>query len=227
MCNQESKRMLFIERMKSDVPGQITCATESRESLVKQVSMQEKSKADGPGQITCVMESSQRCNDYSRAETASTQSLSWRSSFFNKSSSSASRKRSVHFSWTSQVNLFRKPSRNELEERWYTRKEKDELKCEFAISVGRMSLKRSITPIEQFEEDQLYECIGMESRMSLEALEKSQKGKRDHVRIILAAQARQAALNIADSGELARLSEKKSWHNCELARKRASYWQEK
>lgn len=133
-------------------------------------------------------------------------------------------KRSVYFSPSSQVTLIPYSTQEEIDVRWYSKEERATLERIFALSVGHMAIKRTQKPLHQFNPEELFECVGMESRMTLDMLELTHQTKRTHVRTIVAAQARQAALDVSDEEELARLSCKGSRQTCERARRAGRYW---
>lgn len=132
--------------------------------------------------------------------------------------------RLVNFASRSQVTLVHSPTKDEIEAKWYSKKQKEHLKRSFASSVGKMAIKRATTPIKEFLLEELYEFIGMESRWTLQVLEMTQQTKRTHVRTIIAAQARQRVLGEYDPDELVRLSQKSSRCARDRAQKSARYW---
>lgn len=152
-------------------------------------------------------------------------SIETSSSASHDSSRARRRRRAVSFAETSQVTLVLRSTQEEIDALWYSRDEKADLKRAFAACVGEVAIKRIATPVSEFPLEELYECIGMESRMSIDLMEETNTHKRVHVRTIIAAQARQEVMNIRDEEELVRLSRKSSWLTCEKARRAARYWQ--
>ena len=76
----------------------------------------------------------------------------------------------------------------ELAERWYSKEDHACFKQELIRDVQRVSRVIATTPEDMLTQDELYECIGIESFLNQDLLRHLQTKKRAHARAIVIAQ---------------------------------------
>ena len=111
------------------------------------------------------------------------------------------RSRSVHFSETSVVTITEQPTDDEIQHRWYSKKETDRMNFRFRQQVDAMKRKINSTPVSRLDPEDFYECVGMERYLSLEVYKRVVLCRRVHARAILTASA------YSNDEQLSKLSE--------------------
>ncbi len=113
--------------------------------------------------------------------------------------------------------LVPKETKESLARRWYSKSEYAKLRDDLMSDIGRMSRLFANTPDDVISQDQLQECIGIETFLNREALQRLQARRNAHVNTILKAQ------RMCNKADLASVSEKSSQWALVAAQARASY----
>lgn len=121
-------------------------------------------------------------------------------------------KKSVSFSPMSRVAHIDRPTRDEKKDIWYSRQDKEIFKHIFSYDISHCSqmLMAKAAAGEPLSEEEMIECVGLESVISRNIAERVMKMKRMHVDMILSEQKLQKNFRVHDEVKLARTSDKSS-----------------
>jgi hypothetical protein len=118
-----------------------------------------------------------------------------------------------------KTTLVKYPSREEISERWDSKKERDVFEYEIMRDVQEVQRLLSTTPLEAVETEDLYKFVGLENLLSKEMMHYVRDEKREHVRSIVKMQ------HMLSDEQLAACAMQSSSQSRERAQKLAAgYW---
>ena len=98
---------------------------------------------------------------------------------------SATNTRRVSFSEDVTLHCFQYPSKEEVSKRWHSKSVRNMFKQELARDVRSIRCLLSIAPMEDFEQEALYDCVGLEALMSSRVTRFVKDQKQEHSRSIV------------------------------------------
>lgn len=117
-------------------------------------------------------------------------------------------KKSVTFALMSQLAFIAYPTESERTKLFYTSKEREIFKhiSTYERAMCSEMVSRKLKHEERLTRDEMISCLGIESFIFSGAAKHFARVKKEHVRAILAEQARQNRLGVYDAVEFARVS---------------------
>jgi hypothetical protein len=80
---------------------------------------------------------------------------------------------------------FQYPDKQEVSKRWISKKDKTLFEQAMGHDVQSLRCLLTTTPMEEFENDILYDCIGLEALVSRQVMRFLKERKREHVRSVV------------------------------------------
>jgi len=91
----------------------------------------------------------------------------------------------VRFSEDTDLQCFQYPSREEVSERWISKKEKEIIARKMLRDIARIRHVLSTTPMEEVDKEILYACVGLEALITSQVMKFLKVKKRQHTRSIV------------------------------------------
>ncbi|KAL7435872.1 hypothetical protein ACHAXM_004942 [Skeletonema potamos] len=134
----------------------------------------------------------------------------------NEKTSPTTITKQVRFSKDVSIIIFTYPSRDEVSQRWHSKRDKALFTQELVRDIRSIRMLLSITPMEELEKETLYGCIGLEALVSGKVTAFVKEKKREHSRKIVEMQ------YFLSDDQLAAYAESRSLQTRERAQKLAA-----